>query len=155
MVSRTRSRGLTLVELIVAIVVIAIAVSAVLALLSATAVRSADTMVRQQAALIGESYLREILGKPFGAADCVAPCQRSLMDTVIDYNGLVDSGVHDASGNMVPGLSGYDVNVAVANTGLGVGLKAVPVSESQLVTVRVTAPTGVQVVLSGYRTLWP
>ena len=91
MSSPARCRGATLVELIVTIVVIAAAVFGAIALTSATATRSADTMVEVQAVVIGEAYLNEILQKPFGS-DC-GPCTRLQMDKVGDYNGLVDVGV--------------------------------------------------------------
>lgn len=152
MSSPARCRGVTLVELIVTIVVIAAAVFGVIALTSATAARSADTMLQVQAVVIGESYLKEILQKPFGS-DC-SPCTRTGMDKVGDYNGLLDVGVHDATGAAVANLSNYTVQVAVANSALGAG-PAVPAPQSELVTVTVTSPNGRSIALSGYRTLYP
>ena len=152
MSSPARCRGATLVELIVTIVVIAAAVFGVIALTSATATRSADTMVQVQAVVIGESYLNEILQKPFGS-DC-GPCTRLQMDKVADYNGLLDVGVHDATGAPVANLGNYNVRVTVANSALGAG-PAVPLPQSELVTVTVTAPNGRSIALSGYRTLHP
>ncbi|HEY6514569.1 MAG TPA: prepilin-type N-terminal cleavage/methylation domain-containing protein [Steroidobacteraceae bacterium] len=152
MSSPARCRGFTLVELIVTIVVIAAAVSGVIALTSATATRSADTMVQVQAVVIGEAYLNEILQKPFGS-DC-GPCTRIQMDKVADYNGLLDVGVHDATGASVTNLSNYTVQVTVANSALGAGPQ-VPSSQSELVTVTVTAPNGRSIALSGYRTQYP
>jgi MSHA pilin protein MshD len=153
MSSPARCRGVTLVELIVTIVVIAAAVAGVIALTSATATRSADTMIQAQAVVIGEGYLNEILQKPFGAADC-GPCTRTQMDTVMDYNGLLDAGVHDATGTPVANLGNYTVQVTVANSALGAG-PAVPGPQSDLVTVTVTEPNGRSIALSGYRTLYP
>lgn len=149
--SPARSRGVTLVELIVTIVVVAIAVSAVLAVLSAAAARSADEMVGQQAALIAESYLNEILSKTFGRDPCYPGCARNQMAAVGDYGPLLNAGVRDAQGNSVAALASYTVSVSVTPNALG----AVPSTESQLVTVTVTAPTGASVVLSGYRTKYP
>lgn len=152
MSSPARCRGVTLVELIVTIVVIAAAVSGVIALTSTTATRSADTMVQVQAVVIGESYLNEILQKPFGS-DC-GPCTRLQMDKVGDYNGLLDVGVHDATGTPVASLAGYNVRVSVVNSALGAG-PAVAAPQSELVTVTVTAPNGRSIALSGYRTFYP
>ena len=152
MSSPARCRGATLVELIVTIVVIAAAVFGAIALTSATAARSADTMVEVQAVVIGEAYLNEILHKPFGS-DC-GPCTRLQMDKVGDYNGLVDAGVQDATGTPVANLANYTVQVTVANSALGAG-PAVPAAQSELVTVTVTAPNGRSIALSGYRTLYP
>lgn len=152
MSSPARCRGATLVELIVTIVVIAAAVAGVIALTTATATRSADTLVQAQSVVIGESYLNEILQKPFGT-DC-GPCTRLQMDKVGDYNGLLDVGVHDATGTPVTNLGNYNVQVTVANSALGAG-PAVPAAQSELVTVTVTAPNGRSIALSGYRTFYP
>lgn len=152
MTSPARCRGATLVELIVTIVVIAAAVAGAIALTTATATRSADTMAQVQAVVIGESYLNEILQKPFGS-DC-GPCTRLQMDKVADYNGLLDVGVHDATGTPVANLGNYTVQVTVANSALGAG-PAVPAAQSELVTVTVTAPNGRSIALGGYRTFYP
>lgn len=148
-----RCRGVTLVELVVTIVVIAAAVFGVIALTSAIAARSADTMLQAQAVVIGESYLNEILQKPFGS-DCGA-CTRTLMDRVGDYNGLVNAGVHDATDTPVANLANYTVQVTIANSALGVAPTRVPAAQSELVTVTVTPPNGRSIALSGYRTLYP
>jgi MSHA pilin protein MshD len=148
-----RSRGITLVELIVTIVVVGIAVASVLAVLSAAAVRSADTMVRQQSVLIAQSYLREILEKPFGVDACYPGCSRTQMAAVGDYNGLSNTGVRDANDVAVGSLSGYQANVTASYSALG-AISAAS-RQAQLVTVTVTPPTGPQVVISGYRTKYP
>lgn len=150
--SPAHSRGVTLVELVVTIVIVAVAAAAVVAVLSATAVRGANDLVGQQAVLIGESYLSEILGKSFGQDLCYPGCARgSQMQKVGDYDRLLNVGVRDQAGNQIASLAGYTVQVSVTNNALGV----IPPPQSQLVTVTVTAPTGAQVILSGYRTLYP
>lgn len=152
MSSPARCRGVTLVELIVTIVVVAAAACTVLAIVSSTAANSANNLIQTQAIIVAESYLNEILQKPFGF-DCAPICTRLGMDKVADYNGLNDVGVHDQSGSPVSGLTGYTVQVAVTNSPLGA--PAVPAAESELVTVTVTPPSGAPVVLNGYRTLYP
>ncbi|MFZ0498325.1 MAG: prepilin-type N-terminal cleavage/methylation domain-containing protein [Steroidobacteraceae bacterium] len=152
MSSPARCRGVSLVELIVTIVVVAVAVSGVLALVSVTAARSAENMLQVQAVAIAESYLNEILQKPFGV-DC-ASCARTQMDKVGDYNGLVDVGAQDATGTPVTNLGSYTVRVTVANSALGAA-PVVPAAQSELVTVAVTSPDGQTVALSGYRTSYP
>jgi MSHA pilin protein MshD len=149
MSSPARCRGVTLVELIVTIVVVAVAVSGVLALVSATAARSAENMQQVQATAIAESYLNEILQKPFGLDPCAPACTRTQMDKVGDYGGLTDVGAHDATGAAVTNLGSYTVQVTVLNRALG----AVPGPQSELVTVTVTSPNGQTVGLTGYRTL--
>ena len=110
-------------------------------------------MVQIQAVVIGESYLNEILQKPFGS-DC-GPCTRTLMDKVGDYNGLLDIGVRDATGAPVANLGNYTVQVSVVNSPLGTAPSRVPAAQTELVTVTVTAPNGRSIALSGYRTLYP
>jgi MSHA pilin protein MshD len=154
MSSRARCRGVTLVELIVTIVVIAVAVSGVLALVSAIAARSAENMQQVQAMAIAESYLNEILQKPFGVDACAPGCARTQMAKVGDYNGLSDVGAHDATGTAVTNLGSYNVQVTVTNSALGTA-PAVPAAQSELVAVTVTSPDGQTAGLGGYRTLYP
>jgi MSHA pilin protein MshD len=153
MSSRERCRGVTLVELVVTIVVIAAAVSAVLAVVSVTAARSADNLIQTQAVLVAESYLNEILQRPFGV-DCAPTCTRKQMDMVGDYDKLVDVAARDETGTLVAGLQNFTVQVSVTGTALGT-TPAVPAPQSVLVTVTVTPPNGFPVVLSGYRTSYP
>ena len=71
-------------------------------------------------------------------------------DNVNDYNSLpVMTGITDLTGAAIPGLGGYTATVSVANQALA----PVPASESLLITVTVTGPTGTNttVVLDGYR----
>ena len=71
-------------------------------------------------------------------------------DNVNDYNSLpVMTGITDLTGAAIPGLGGYTATVSVANQALA----PVPASESLLITVTVTGPTGTntKVVLDGYR----
>jgi len=153
MSSPARCRGVSLVELIVTIAIVAVAGLGVLALLSMTAARSADNLLQVQAVIIADSYLNEILQKPFGF-DCSPTCTRTQMDKVGDYNGLVDAGVRDATGTPVANLGNYTVAVSVAGSALGTG-PVVPAAQSVLVTVTVTPPNGQPVAVSGYRTLYP
>lgn len=150
---RSRCRGVTLVELIVTIVVLAAALAAVLGVVSVSASRSADNLLQTQAVMVAQSYLNEILAKPFGSV-CPAPCTRPQMDEVGDYAGLNDVGVRDETGAAVAGLQNFNVRVAVGGSPLGTG-PVVPATQSVLVTVTVTPPNGTTVVLSGYRTLYP
>jgi MSHA pilin protein MshD len=145
----SHSRGFTLIELIVSIVVLAIAVAGVVAALSAIAVRSADAMVSEQANAIAAAYLDEVLEKPFGAND--GQVARANLDVVDDYAGLTNVGVQDQTGAAVAGLGQFTVLVSVTATALG----AVPAGEAREVDVSVTHPSGVTVVLSGFRTQHP
>lgn len=140
-----RSRGTTLVELVIAITVIAIAVTAVLGLLSAISIRSAGAMTSTQAASIASAYLDEALSKAYQDPDGIAEAGRTNFDDVRDYN-FVDAGVRDATGNPVPGLGRYTVQVTAVLAALG----AVP--DAIRVDVSVTAPDGTVTLLTGFRT---
>lgn len=143
------TRGLTLIELVVAIVVIAIATSGVLAVMNYTTTHSADPLLEHQATAIAEAYLEEILLKPFVDPDGVEPeASRDLFDDVDDFNALPDTVVRDQDGTAIAGLGSYAVTVTVAGEALG-GIAA---ANCQKVRVRVTHPAGVDIALVGYRT---
>lgn len=147
-----RMRGVTLVELVVAIAIIAAGVTAVLGAYAAVATRSADAMVRQQAVAIAESYLEEIALKSFADPDGVeGETARSGWDDVDDYAGLTDVGVRDQNGTAIAALSAYSVSVAVNPT---TALTGVPSGSARRIDVTVTGPQGVQVALTGYRTAY-
>lgn len=143
-----RERGVTLIELVVAITIVAIAGTAVLSAMSAVTKRGADVMVQQQAVAVAEAYLEEILLKPVADPGGTVTT-RSTFDKVDDYNGLSDTGAHDQFGNAIAYLTGYNVNVAVAqSTALG----GLPAAATRRIDITVTTPTGQAVRLSGYRT---
>ncbi|MEZ4290283.1 MAG: prepilin-type cleavage/methylation domain-containing protein [Myxococcota bacterium] len=109
MVASRRLRGASLVEIVVAIVVTSIALSGTLMLVDTTTRRSADPMLERQAISIGESYLEEILQKPFFDPDdgtlCPSPeADRDRYDNVCDYQGLDEIGARDQQGDAIAGL---------------------------------------------------
>jgi MSHA pilin protein MshD len=142
---RARENGTTLVELVIAITVIAMAVTAVLGLLSAISMRSADAMISTQAASIASAYLDEALSKAYQDPDGIAEVGRTNFDDVRDYN-FVDNGARDAAGTLVPGLNQYRVQITAALAALG----AIP--DAIQVDVRVTGPNGTIWLLTGFRT---
>lgn len=140
----TRENGTTLVELVIAITVLAIAVSAVLGLLAAISIRSADAMTSTQAASIASAYLDEALSKVYRDPYAPAVGRTNLAD-VRDYNFL-DNGARDANDNLIPGLAQYTVQMQANVVVLG----AVP--DAVRVDVNVTAPNGAVTRLTGFRT---
>lgn len=146
---RRGQAGFTLIEIVVAVVVLAIAVCGSMAALSAISVQSADAMVTEQATAIASAYLNEVLQKPFGTFD--GQTTRPTLDVVDDYNGLKNVGVRDQKGALVTGLGQYTVTVSVGPGTLG----SVPATEVREVDVTVVHSSGVTVVLSGYRTKYP
>jgi MSHA pilin protein MshD len=147
---RTRcfNRGVTLVELIAAIVVIGVALAGVLMVFIRNTSSSADPMIAHQAIAIAEAYLEEALTKNFTADGVEA--SRDLYDDVMDYDNLTDVGARDQNGTPISGLGGYTVQVQAIPEALTV------VTASNAIRVQVTvtppAPSTGTVVISGYRT---
>ena len=87
-------RGATLVELIVAIVIIGVALAGVLMVFMRNTGASADPLIWHQATAIAEAYLEEALTKNF----TVGPGNtRQTFDDVLDYN-FTDVGARDQTG---------------------------------------------------------
>ena len=173
---RPRHTGVTLVELVMYIMVVSIGVAGILSVMTYTTQHSADPMVRAQALLIAESYMREILLKrfldPSGGTSTVCPVPegagRTNYDNVCDYHNLANNGcasagqgICDQLGNSVTGLEAYSVTVTVspnrsdptASVSLGDLTNSYPTNVRLLrVDVSVRYSSDFDVVLTGYRT---
>jgi MSHA pilin protein MshD len=161
-------RGFSLVELVMAIAVMGIVLAGAVAIFSTTARHSADAMVQEQAQLVAEAYLDEILIKRFYDPDtntvCPAPegTGRSTYDNVCDYNGLNEAPTNQFGPPPIAGLSAYNVQVTVTTagvslTGVAPGPTNVTIDNTgairvMRVDVTVTGPASVGVALTGYRT---
>lgn len=150
--TRARQRGVNLLELIIAIVVISIATTGVLLVYAQVVRHSADPMIQQQALAVAEAYLDEILARPVDDPDGTnAGETRATFDNIGDYHGIADSpplnqsGSADWDGDAQPDLPGYAVSVQVA---ANENVNGVPMSR---VDVTVTYGNVVSFTLSGYR----
>jgi MSHA pilin protein MshD len=149
---RAHNRGVTLIEMVVAITVVAIAVTTILGVLGTVASRSADAMMQQQAIAVAGSYLDEIMQRwvvdpnPTGAPPNTG---RGSWDLVDEYNGLVDVGAHDQFGNSIAALSAYTVSVATSQSS---ALTGVPAAATRRIDITVSYTPGRSVTVSGYRT---
>lgn len=169
-------RGVSLVELVVAIVVIGVGVAGVLSAFDSAVRGSSTPFVAKQSLAIAEALLEEVQLAAFtfcrpndpkyaadpnfqaaSAADCTAGFVEGLgpeggdvrpFDNVNDYNGLLLAPITDVSGAAVPGTAGYSATVTVA----AAALNTVAAGEALLITVTVTAPNGEVFALEGYRT---
>ncbi len=142
------ARGVTLIELIAAIVIIGVGLAGVLAVFVRNTSASADPMIWHQATAIAEAYLEEVLSKNFDPNGPEAGETRATYDDVGDYNGLTNVGARDQTDIPINGLEGYTVQVTVTPAALnGIG-----VADSLRVEVKVTSPVGGDIVISGYRT---
>jgi len=155
-----RQRGVTLVELLLAMLIISVAVASVLGVLGLTSGRSADPLLARQSLAVAESLLQEILSQPFtasdldGGPDAIGPeagetrgSAITPFDHVDDYHGYTLNGIVKADGTPIAGLSGYSTAVAIQPQALA----NIAAGEGLLVTVTVTAPGGASFSLSGFR----
>ncbi|MDM7323014.1 MAG: prepilin-type N-terminal cleavage/methylation domain-containing protein [Gammaproteobacteria bacterium] len=142
-------RGFTLIELIVAIVVLAAGLAGIMLVFTQTVARSADPMLQQQAVALAEGYLDEILSKN-NAPNCTANSgsgpTRATWIAVGDYNGLDESPPTDILGTTLAGLENYRVQ-ARAETDTLAGVTGCKIT----VTVTHQTDAGVRSVLVGWR----
>ncbi len=174
--------GVTLIELVIAIVVIGITATAILQSLGFLTVSNVDPMLRSQANLVAQSTLSEVMSQSFfdgdddpriddtvtspnicPSAESDGSYDRRLWDNLCDYNGFDSNnddglapGIRDRLGNALPGLSSYRVQVDVdTSTGLTLGtLSNTAGCTPRIARITVTAsdPRGQTVQLTGYRT---
>lgn len=152
--SPTVSKGFTLIELIVFIIIIGIATVGLFSALNQHNLSSVDPIYQVRALELAQAQLDEIIGKRYdqnspnggfppcnsgeaGALPCnsFAAGDKAALDDIDDYDGF----------NAVPAIyGGYTVNVQVT----AVTLTGQP---AKLVAVQVTPPVGEPVNLSAYR----
>lgn len=144
-----RQRGMTLIELVIAMVVIAVGLAGVLLAFSTVGAGSADPVVERQLQAVAEEMLEEISLKPFAAASNTPPatCARNTFNDVADYNGYSSSGqICTIDGTPIPALAGYSVQVSVVSgtlAGVASALKiSVTVSRGSLSLTLVGWRTG-------------
>ena len=145
---RRTQRGMTLIEIVLAIVILGVGLAGVLLAFSTVTRGSADPVVAQQMLAIAEEMLEEIELKPYAAAANTAPaaCARNTYNDVLDYNGYATSGqVCTIDGSAIPSLAGYSVRVQV-QAGVLVGVGA-----ARRIDVTVTRGTN-SLTLTGWRT---
>ncbi len=156
--AKCSQRGSSLVELIIAITVIAVALSGSMLVIDITSRHSADPMIRSQSLAIAETYLEEILLRSYidpdldqvSGAVCPTPeASRALYDNVCDYNGLVDVGAEDQTGNAVAELNAYTVSVNIDTSATLNDLSGS--SQVLRVDVSISHASTDDVALSGYR----
>lgn len=131
---RSRRRGFTLVEMVLAIVVLGVGLTGVLLAFQGTVRRSADPLVQRQLQAVAEGLLDEVLSRPYAAVagGAGSGCARDAFNDVDDYNGYAPGQVCDVAGNAVPALTGYTVSVTVQGSSLGgVAAKRVQVTATR------------------------
>ncbi|GGX45613.1 prepilin-type N-terminal cleavage/methylation domain-containing protein [Saccharospirillum salsuginis] len=173
--------GVSLVELIIAIIIIGISATALLQSLGFQVVSNVDPMLRSQSQLLARQFLSEVTSKSYfdpssdprtnptlsnAAASASLQDQtastagqpRSNWDNVYEYHGY-DSGsggIEDVQGNSISGLENYRVAVHIdISDALQLGgvqnSSGCPAKVMQI-EVTTTDPRGQTTTLNGYRT---
>lgn len=107
---------MTLIEALLAIVIVSVGLAGVLIALSTATRGSADPVVAQQMLAIAEEMLEEMQPKPYAAADnaVAAACARDTYNDLLDYDGYATQGqICTIDGTPIAALAGYSVQVRI------------------------------------------
>jgi len=141
-------RGVTLIELIIAMALGAVILTSMWSAWTLLAVRSADPLVARQQLAIAQSLLREIELQPLpGSATVAATPGRTGYASIADYNGLVMNGIRDAEGQAIAGLEAYGARVTVS----AMALAGVPAGQGFWIGVDISGPGGEHLLLGQWR----
>jgi MSHA pilin protein MshD len=144
--------GMTLVELIIAIVIVGTALAGLVAAYNRANIASADPLITQQMLAIAETMMEEVMLKPYvtDGGNAAQPATRVDYTEIDHYNGYATSGgIVDVAGDPIAGLGRYDVAVSVTPATLTDIADAADVRRIQVV---VTERSGQQLQLTGWRT---
>ena len=148
MSNRRRQAGVTLVELIVAIVIVGVALGGLVAAYNRASIASADPLITQQMLAVAESMMEEVMLKPY-TGDGTKGATRATYDEIGDYANYPAQAVTDADGLAIPDLGRYKVSVAVDP--LATLLPGVNAAQARRINVTVTHGNE-SLTLSGWRT---
>jgi MSHA pilin protein MshD len=149
-----RRAGVTLVELIIAILIVGIAIGGLATVLARTSVASADPLILQQKVAIAESLMGEILLKPYAIdTGAITANVRDTYNDVRDFNGYGTglAGIRDVANTSIAGLENYNVAVTVATA----TMTGMTQADALKITVAVAykgEAAGDAFVLTGWRT---
>jgi len=107
--------GFTLIEALLAIVVLGVGLTGVLLAFSTVARHSADPVLRKQMMGMAQELLEEITLKPYAAAANTAPsgCARDTYNDLLDYHGYSSTGFCTVDGVVIAALASFSVSVSV------------------------------------------
>ena len=128
--------GMTLIDLVLAIVILCVGLTGVMVAFSTVVKSSADPMIHKQMLAIAEEMIEEVSLKSYTPIANGAPknaCARNTFNDIDDYDGYHSDSICDIDGNGV--LTGYAVQVTVV-TGTLQGVTA-----AQKITVMVSHGT--------------
>lgn len=168
------SRGFTLVEIIVGIVVLSISLSIISTLIVPAEEKSADQILQVKAAELGQSLLNDITSRAFDENSDMAggrlrcgenkpdgsanPCSTTLgtdagetsrdqYDDVDDFNGYT-AKFNANNDPLALGYSNFQVSVTVELDGASLGLAN---ADAKKITVSVTTPLGTDIVFATHK----
>lgn len=172
-------RGVTLIEMIIAIVIIGIAAVALLQGLGQQTRNNVDPMIQSQAQMLARQYLEEVSSKSFFDPTYDPRLVRNLSNSDIEAYGVLDQtrsgspsriawnniyeyddydeSILDINGNAISGLSGYQIEIDVdVSEGLSLGSLSNSSAANcppivALIEVTITDPRDQITTLSGYR----
>lgn len=144
-----RMAGVTLIELVIAIVIVAAALGGLVAALARANVASADPVIQRQMVAIAENMMEEIMLKPYTVGPGTG--SRAQFDDIFDYAGYpANSPVTDVGGTPVPGLGNYTVTVNVSRLAANAITGVAPANDAT--RIQVTVRHGAEsLTLSGWR----
>jgi prepilin-type N-terminal cleavage/methylation domain-containing protein len=148
-IAALRPKGFTLIEVIVALLVVSFSLIAVAGALSSSALQSSRSMVQLQAGQLANAYLADALSLPVADPGGLIGKEgnRNAYDNIADFNGDNYVVITDRTNAVVAGYVGYSATFVVVQRPIGPNL----VNALQ-VTVRVQAPDGSTTEATGFRT---
>ena len=163
-----RTAGFTLIEMVLAIVIISIGLAGVLLAFDTAVKSSADPLIHKQMLAVAEEMMEEILLKPFASpsagfdqtnlawpVNCgTVAAVREAFDDVSDYGNYQTKGICNIKGEPVDGLAGYRLLVTVdPAASLGNAATGGALSGGKVKKVTVTVTNGTEsFTLYGWRT---
>ena len=156
-----RSRGMSMVEMVLTIVIVSVALVASLQAFSLLSGRSSDSMVRSRALDLAQLYLDEILSHrydeasgPYGVPAYTGACRitddgeaRDEYDDVDDFDEISGEAPALIDSSLAADYAGYTVSVAVTcDSSIGVNAEG-----AKLVQVSILDPLGQNSTFSVYK----
>ncbi len=147
------TRGVTLIETIVFLVVVSIALAALVKVYSFAVVNSVDPVVRTRALELAQAQMDEILSRKFAEntpSGGVPACGSSGVPACagIAPDGEFDD-VGDFHGNPTISDPNHTISVSVTEAGASIGL---PAAQARLIAVTVSVTASDSLTLSVYKT---
>jgi MSHA pilin protein MshD len=142
-----RQQGFTLIEMVIAIVVLGVGLAGLLLAFSTVSRHNADPLINKQMFAVAQEIMEEIALKPYTAVANTAPasCARDTYNDISDYDGYSASQICDMEGTPIANLAAYSLDVSVAVSALD------GIAEAKKITVTVGHATG-NVSLVSWRT---